>query len=129
MARATTNTSEIFKALGDPIRWSIIQRMASVEELACGTLEENLPISKPTISHHVKILAQAGLVDVRKEARNLYYQLRRDVLRQLVDEMWALAPERRPVRGHTIDYNPVPRRRRSGEHAAVERPHDRELRF
>jgi DNA-binding transcriptional ArsR family regulator len=127
MARATTNYSEIFKALGDPIRWSIIQRMASVEELACSTLEENLPISKPTISYHVKILVQAGLVDVRKEARNLYYQLRRDVLRRLVDEMWALAPEPRPVRGHTIDYNPVPRRRRRREDAAVERPHDREV--
>jgi hypothetical protein len=41
---------------------------------------------------------QAGLLNVRKEGRNFYYTLRRDVLRALVDDVWALAPEPRPVR-------------------------------
>ena len=57
---------EIFKALSDPIRWNIIVQMASVDELACVALEDTLPISKPTISYHTKILYQAGLINVRK---------------------------------------------------------------
>ena len=42
--------TEIFKALSDPVRWSIVMQMAAVDELACVTLEDTLTVSKPTIS-------------------------------------------------------------------------------
>jgi DNA-binding transcriptional ArsR family regulator len=93
----TTLTTEIFKALGDPIRWNIVNQMALVDELACLTLEETLPISKPTISYHTKILYHAGLISVRKEGRNYFYSLRRDVLRELLDSLWALGPAPRAM--------------------------------
>ena len=83
---------EIFKALSDPIRWNIVVQMASVDELACVTLEDTLPVSKPTISYHTKILYQAGLINVRKSGRNYFYSLRRDVLRTLLDDLCELAP-------------------------------------
>jgi DNA-binding transcriptional ArsR family regulator len=89
--------TEIFKALSDPVRWSIIVQMASVDELACITLEDTLPVSKPTISYHTKILHHAGLINVRKSGRNYYYSLRRDVLHKLLDDLWELAPMPRPV--------------------------------
>jgi DNA-binding transcriptional ArsR family regulator len=89
--------SEIFKALSDPVRWSIIVQMASVDELACSTLEDTLPVAKPTISYHTKILHHAGLISVRKSGRNYYYSLRRDVLHRLLDDLWELAPTPRPV--------------------------------
>jgi DNA-binding transcriptional ArsR family regulator len=89
--------TEIFKALSDPVRWSIIVQMASTDELACITLEDTLPVSKPTISYHTKILQRAGLISVRKSGRNYYYSLRRDVLHGLLDELWELAPTPRPV--------------------------------
>ena len=41
---------EVFKALGDPVRWSIIAQIAAVHELPCAELEQTLPVSKPTIS-------------------------------------------------------------------------------
>lgn len=111
---APESLTEIFKALGDPIRWNIIRQMAEVDELACSTLEDTLPVSKPTISYHTKILTQAGLIDVRKEGRNYYYTLRREVLRDLMDEMWALAPAPRPVREGKIDHDfEVAKRRRT----------------
>ena len=106
------SATEVFKALGDPIRWSIVQQMAAVDELACSTLEATLPISKPTISYHTKILTQAGLVSVRKQGRNFFYTLRRDVLRELMDDVWVLAPEPRPVHQGRIDRQPGPTRRR-----------------
>jgi DNA-binding transcriptional ArsR family regulator len=96
--RATSQQppTEIFKALSDPIRWDIILQMASVDELACVTLEDTLPVSKPTISYHIKTLYQAGLINVRKSGRNYFYSLRREVLRQLLDDLRELAPAQRP---------------------------------
>lgn len=110
--------AEVFKALSDPIRWDIVRQMAAVDELACSVLEETLPVSKPTISYHTKILIQAGLVEVRKDGRNLYYVLRRDALRQLVAEIWQIAPEPTPVRNGRIAFvSSSASRRRSAEPA------------
>ena len=107
------SATEVFKALGDPIRWSIVQQMAATDELACSTLEETLPISKPSISYHTKILSQAGLISTRKQGRNFFYTLRRDVLRGLIDDVWALAPEPRPVGDSgQLEHKPTPIRRR-----------------
>jgi DNA-binding transcriptional ArsR family regulator len=92
MNREPVPATEVFKALGDPIRWNIVQQMAQTEELACSLLEDTLPVSKPTISYHTKILTQAGLIEVRKRGRNYFYSLRRDVLQDLIDQMWTLAP-------------------------------------
>ena len=92
MTRALATSTEVFKALGDPIRWSIVQQMAEQDELACSLLEDTLPVSKPTISYHTKILTQAGLIDVHKRGRNYFYSLRRDVLHDVLDELGRLAP-------------------------------------
>jgi len=109
---APGSPTDVFKALGDPIRWEIIRQMAEVEELACSTLEDTLPVSKPTISYHTKILTQAGLVDVRKDGRNYYYTLRRQGLQKVMDNVWALAPGPRPVREGKIDHEPEAVKRR-----------------
>lgn len=90
---------EVFKALSDPIRWSIVAQMAQVDELACMTLETTLPVSKPTISYHTRILSHAGLINVRKEGRNFFYSLRREVLHEVLDSLWKLAPPPRPASG------------------------------
>jgi DNA-binding transcriptional ArsR family regulator len=107
MTREPVAATEVFKALGDPIRWNIVQQMAQQEELACSLLEDTLPVSKPTISYHTKILTQAGLIEVRKRGRNYFYSLRRDVLRGLIDQMWTLAPSPRVV-GEQDDAAAVP---------------------
>lgn len=83
--------ADLFKALGDPVRWSIVSQAAAVDELAASTLEETLAVSKPTISYHTKILVQVGLLAVRKEGRNFHYTLRGEVLRALIDDMRVLA--------------------------------------
>jgi DNA-binding transcriptional ArsR family regulator len=107
--------TEALKALSDPIRWSIIAQIAQVDELACLTLERTLPVSKPTISYHTKILHNAGLISTRKAGRNYYYSLRRDVLRDLLDGLWELAPRPRPVeRPEDVPAPPRRRRKRSG---------------
>ena len=109
--------TEIFKALSDPVRWSIIMQMAAVDELACLTLEDTLTVSKPTISYHTKILYHAGLISVRKSGRNYYYSLRRDVLRKLLDDLWELAPTPQPVVREEDGHMAMGRRQKREAHA------------
>jgi len=111
--------TEVFRALSDPIRWSIIVQMAQVDELACITLEDTLPVSKPTISYHTKILQNAGLISTRKAGRNYYYSLRHDVLRDLVDGLWELAPTPRPVVGTQNGSVQTGRRQKRQEPASI----------
>jgi DNA-binding transcriptional ArsR family regulator len=96
---------EVLKALSDEMRWSIVAQMSEVEELACTTLERTLPVSKPTISYHVKVLYHAGLIEIRKEGRHYFYRLRRDVLDSVLGEvavqLGIAAPGTRPAAGRT----------------------------
>ena len=111
--------TEVFKALGDPVRWSIVAQIAAVDELPCAALEQTLSVSKPTISYHTKILQQAGLLSVRKEGRNYFYALRRDALREIQDELWRLAPAPRPVGEDGIEYDTPAGRHRAERPAAA----------
>lgn len=62
----------IFKALGDENRIRILKILRSGEKCACHLLEE-LNISQSTLSHHMKILCDAGLVTGRKEGKWMHY--------------------------------------------------------
>src|ERR1700733_13525714 len=104
---------EAFKALADPVRWAILERASGVDQVACQELD-SLPVSKPTISYHLKILSQAGLISVRKAGRNSYYSLEREALHQVVDALWSLAPTPRPlISGEPAYVNPRRRQRRA----------------
>lgn len=73
--------SEIFKALGDENRIRIIGLLSGGEKCACKLLEE-LNVSQPTLSHHMKILCDAGLVNDRKEGRWTHYSISKDGARK-----------------------------------------------
>ena len=63
-----------FKALGDENRIRILKLLRSGEKCACKLLEA-LNISQPTLSHHMKILCDSGLVKGRKDGKWMYYSL------------------------------------------------------
>src|ERR1700693_1904274 len=111
--------TEVFRALSDPVRWSIIVQMAQVDELACITLEDTLPVSKPTISYHTKILQNAGLISTRKAGRNYYYSLRRDVLSDLIGGLHRLGAPPGPVVGAENGSAPTGRRRKRQDPAGL----------
>ena len=64
----------LFKALGDENRLDILGMLGTEEKCACVLLED-LHISQPTLSHHMKILSDAGLVECRREGKWAYYRL------------------------------------------------------
>lgn len=96
MSREPVVATDVFKALSDPIRWNIVQQVALQDEFACSILEETLPVSKPTISYHTKVLIQAGVIAVHKRGRRYFYSLRREVLRGVIDEVLGLSPGPQP---------------------------------
>lgn len=64
----------IGKALGDPNRLSIYTQIAKHEELFCGEIHAKHSIAAATLSHHLKVLADLGLITSRKEGLNIYYR-------------------------------------------------------
>ena len=83
------NIAGIFKALGDENRIRVLRLLGGGEKCACRLLEE-LNITQPTLSHHMKILCDSGLVTSRKEGKWMHYSICRDgvgQLRELVDEL------------------------------------------
>ena len=74
-----TNVALICKALGDSNRLEIVQRLSDGEKCGCRLLEK-FEITQPTLSHHMKILVECGLVNDRKEGKWHHYSLNCDTL-------------------------------------------------
>src|ERR687883_483636 len=64
-----------FKALADPTRVAIVNRLSAADEVCVCDLNAAFELSQPTISHHLRILRQAGLVDVARRGTWAYYRL------------------------------------------------------
>ena len=65
----------IGKALGDPNRLAIYSQIAQHDELFCGEMHAKHTISPATLSHHLKVLHDLGLITSRKEGLNVYYRV------------------------------------------------------
>lgn len=78
---------KIAKALANPRRFEILSRIAGVKEMACSTLRCDVPITAATLSHHIKELENAGLVEARKDAKFMYIKLRRSVWREYLRQL------------------------------------------
>lgn len=74
--------ARVAKALADPRRFSILEMIAAHGEIACQRLCCHLPVKQATVSHHVKELALAGLVETRRDGQFVYYRYQPDVMRQ-----------------------------------------------
>ena len=80
-------------ALGDPTRRAIFERLAE-RPRAVGELARELPISRPAVSQHLKVLKDAGLVIDRPAGNRRIYQLDPDgvgALRAYLDQFWSRA--------------------------------------
>ena len=73
-----------FKALSDPNRIWILNILKQGEYCACNLLEM-LNVTQPTLSHHMKILSDAEIVNARKNGKWVYYSLSTEGIKYLVD--------------------------------------------
>jgi ArsR family transcriptional regulator len=82
------------KALAHPVRLQILALLGAAGRSVCVCeLEAALPVKQPTVSHHLKLLRQAGLIGSRQNGSWAYYFLRPDRLAELWAELSALAGE------------------------------------
>lgn len=85
-----TYRSAAFTALGDPTRMQVLERLRS-GPLAVGEIARNLPVSRPAVSQHLKVLKEAGLVIDHAEGTRRVYQIDPHGLGQIrrwLDQFW-----------------------------------------
>ena len=77
---------KIFKALSDQNRLQIIEILSCHEKCACEILK-NFDITQPTLSHHMKVLMDCGLVECNKKGTWNYYKLSFKMYRELIESL------------------------------------------
>jgi ArsR family transcriptional regulator len=80
----------VFNALGDKHRQDIVMLLAQDERLNVNQIAQRMPLSRPAISHHLKVLMQANLISLERVSRENFYSLTLDSaladLRKLVEQ-------------------------------------------
>ncbi|NNH75200.1 helix-turn-helix transcriptional regulator [Nocardia uniformis] len=84
---AAVELASVFRALSDPVRLRLLSAIASRtgQEACVCDLSEGIDVSQPTISHHLKVLREAGLLDSERRASWVYYRVVPEALQRLSD--------------------------------------------
>ena len=75
-----SNFHAVAKALADPQRFEILEHIAQAGEVSCGEVAAECPISQATVSHHLKVLVDAGLLSVRRQGQRSIFSANPQVL-------------------------------------------------
>jgi ArsR family transcriptional regulator len=77
---------KVFKALSHPTRYEMVRMLVCSKELGCGDFDFAFEKSKPALSHHYRVLQDAGLVAYRKDGLRVYYRVEREQLERFVPQ-------------------------------------------
>jgi ArsR family transcriptional regulator len=77
----------VLRALADPKRFRMVREIARAGELSCGQLGEKFAVSQPTVSHHLKLLVDAGILRVRQEGPTHYIAVDRELVEAVVSAL------------------------------------------
>jgi ArsR family transcriptional regulator len=90
--------ARVSKALSDPTRLRIFEGLSSHKEMFCGQVVEKFRLTPGTISHHLKILADADLIETRREGQFIYMRSRPETIREYGRALAKMAGKRLPAR-------------------------------
>jgi ArsR family transcriptional regulator len=90
--------TKIAKALSDPTRLSIYEAIASQPEMYCGQLAKKCPLTFGTISHHLKVLTEANLIESRREGQFIYNRALPETMRAYTQALAKMAEKRQPAK-------------------------------
>jgi ArsR family transcriptional regulator len=82
-AEEAERVAPMFKALGDPVRLRLAAMIAAQDEICVCDLTPHFELSGPTISHHLRILREAGLVDCERRGTWVHYWIQPQALQSL----------------------------------------------
>ena len=77
------DAAQLFRAVGDPTRLAILRQLRSQEEVCACDFVACCDVAQPTVSHHLKVLREAGLVSADKRGIWMYYRLNASALDRL----------------------------------------------
>ena len=80
MKTEENNLVKIAKALSDKTRIRILKEIAAKGSISCGDAEKVVDLSQPTVSHHIKILTDAGLLNTTKNGRHVIVSVNKKAL-------------------------------------------------
>jgi len=84
MTVSTDDFLRIANALADARRLAILERIAARGDAACQHLCEAFPVTQPTMSHHLRLLTEVGLLEMRRDGQYAHYRLRTEVVEAYV---------------------------------------------
>ena len=82
-----TRLAEMLKAIGHPVRLRIVEEIARRHSCCCGEMCDCFPLSQSTVSQHLSVLKNAGIVAVEKKGTSSRYSLDAEALRALQDDL------------------------------------------
>lgn len=85
--------SAMLKAVAHPVRLGILQELAEQSEVCACDLGDAFSVSQPTISEHLRVLREAGLVTTRRDGNKICYSSEDGALEQLADVLQGLRPK------------------------------------
>jgi ArsR family transcriptional regulator len=87
----TTDVAKISKALADPTRLQIYEQIAANPEMYCGEIIEKHGLSPGTVSHHLKILLEANLIDCRRDGQFVFNRAIPETMREYTQALTRLS--------------------------------------
>ncbi len=96
MSRSTTRSTDpdvrLLAALADPVRLSIVRQLAACDGICACDFTEYTEVSQPTVSHHLRVLREAGIVESERQGAWIYYRLAPEAIRRLGELARSLVP-------------------------------------
>jgi ArsR family transcriptional regulator, arsenate/arsenite/antimonite-responsive transcriptional repressor len=86
-----TDEMDLLRALAHPVRWGILERLEAEPGICACDFTEFFEVSQPTISAHLKVLRQAGLVTAQRRGNTICYSLASDRIGWLADRLAGMA--------------------------------------
>ncbi len=83
--------AKISKALSDPTRLRIYETISSRGQMFCGEVMQNCPLTPGTISHHLRVLAEANLIESHREGQFIYNRSRPETIREYTRALTKMA--------------------------------------
>jgi DNA-binding transcriptional ArsR family regulator len=90
MGHAISNSEKAFNALGDPTRRAIFEKLRT-SPMAVVDIADGLPVSRPAVSQHLKVLRNAKLISIHQQGTKNIYQVNREgilAMRNYLDKFW-----------------------------------------
>jgi len=78
-----------FEAVGDATRLKILKLLSQHDALCVCEIQQAFDVGQPTVSHHLRVLREAGLVDVMRRGTWAYYSLRKEAVKWLIQDLMA----------------------------------------